>query len=490
MDLMGHFFAMRLCIAKLLAIKRKKGFVEMEQMDCVRGWMRRFSVTFKLAIILGLVLALLIPLGMIGSLLKERMMRRDEAVANITNGWGGAQEVIGPVLVVPYHYKVKTKKETTVQGRTVFVDAEETATGNIYVLPAALNIDGALSPSVRHRGIYDAIVYKGKLEMSGNFQPPDLDDLGIAASDVVWTGAMVTMAVSDLRGTTELPAIAIGDRTCAFKPGSKLTGYTNGVYARLAGGSIEGKKLDYKLSFDIKGSQGISFAPVGQHNRVQIKSEWSDPSFRGAFLPSDRTVNDKGFAATWEMTGYGRNYPQQSTDRGGLICSGSITPSLFGVDFMNLIDSYRLVERATKYGALFMVLIFGVFFLFEIMARLRIHAIQYTLIGAALCLFYLALLSLSEFLDFRWAYLVGSGASLLLIACYSLSVLKSGKRTLIIAAALAAVYAYLYVVLQLQNYSLLFGTAGLFIVLGIIMYATRNVDWLTRDLTAESEAKS
>lgn len=462
----------------------------MYRADCVRGWLRRFSVTFKLVIIAALVLALLVPLGMIGSVLRERMTRRDQAVADITNGWGGAQDVIGPVLVVPYHYTMKTRKEATVRERTVFVDVEETATANLVLLPATLNVDGALAPEVKHRGIYEAIVYKGKLDVSGTFQPPDLDELGIAPRDVLWNNAVVTLAVSDLRGTTEMPAIKIGDQTCTFKPGCKLPGFGNGVYARFDGSPIGGRNLDYRLSFDIKGSQGIGFAPVGQHNRVQIKSPWPDPSFGGAFLPSERTVSGQGFAATWEMTGYGRKYPQQSTDRAAEIDAASIRQSLFGVGFMNLIDAYRLVERATKYGVLFIVLIFAVFFLFEIMAGLKIHAIQYTLIGAALCLFYLALLSLSEFLRFGWAYFVGSGASSLLIVCYSLSVLKSGRRTLSIAGALAAVYAYLYVVLQMQSYALLFGTVGLFVVLGLVMYATRNVEWLTRDLEAEAKAQS
>jgi len=237
------------------------------------------------------------------------------------------------------------------------------------------------------------------------------------------------------------------------------------------------------MTLDLKGSRGIRFAPVGQQNRVKLRSPWSAPSFGGAFLPAERTVNDQGVDASWEVSWYGRSYPQQSTDQAGnrAFCADAIGPSLFGVDFIVLVDTYRMVERATKYGVLFIALIFTAFFLFEVLSQLRIHTIQYTLVGAALCLFYLAVLSLSEFVRFAYAYWAGVAASALLIVLYSLKVLGSGRRTTIIAAALFIIYTYLYVVLQLQDYSLLFGTVGLFVVLGIVMYSTRNLDSLTRE---------
>jgi len=194
-------------------------------------------------------------------------------------------------------------------------------------------------------------------------------------------------------------------------------------------------------------------------------------------------VSEDGFEASWAVSWYGRGYPQQSADQAGnrAFCADAIGPSLFGVDFIVLVDTYRMVERAAKYGVLFIALIFTAFFLFEVLSQLRIHTIQYTLVGAALCLFYLAVLSLSEFIPFVYAYWTGALASTFLIVLYSLNVLKGGRRTTIIAAALSIIYTYLYVVLQLQDYSLLFGTVGLFVVLGIVMYSTRNLDRLTRE---------
>jgi inner membrane protein len=223
---------------------------------------------------------------------------------------------------------------------------------------------------------------------------------------------------------------------------------------------------------------------VGQQNRVRLNSAWTSPSFGGAFLPANRRVSAEGFEASWEVSWYGRSFPQQSTDQPGRNVSfqaNAVAPSLFGVDFIAVVDSYRMVERAAKYGVLFIALIFTAFFLFEVLSALRIHTIQYLLVGAALCLFYLAILSLSEFFRFGYAYCAGAAASSLLIILYCLKVLHGGKRTAIIAAALIAIYTYLYVVLQLQDYSLLVGTAGLFVVLGIVMYSTRNLDWSTRE---------
>jgi inner membrane protein len=241
--------------------------------------------------------------------------------------------------------------------------------------------------------------------------------------------------------------------------------------------------LDFRMTLGLKGSEGIRFAPVGRQNGVKLASAWPDPSFQGAFLPAERRVAADGFEASWEVSWYGRSYPQQSTDqgKGPGFTADAVEPSLFGVDFVAPVDAYRMVERATKYGVLFIALIFTAFFLFEVLSALRIHTIQYTLVGAAMCLFYLAVLSLSEFIRFACAYWAGALASALLIVLYSLKMLRSGKRTVIVAAALLVIYAYLYVVLQLQDYSLLLGTAGLFVVLGIVMYSTRNMDWSARE---------
>lgn len=448
-----------------------------------RSLWSKYAVFFKMAGVLVLALVLLIPLAMIRSVITERMSRRNATVAEITATWGSEEVVVGPVLIIPYQYKTKTWKEQAVNNKLERVEVEAFALANAFFLPAELAIEGQVTPSKLHRGIYDAVVYKGTLDLSGRFAAPDFAALGVAAEAVRWEEAKVTLAVTDLRGSGKVLAIKVGEQTCEFTPGCRLLGYPSGVSASVPGVQAGVTNLDFRMTLDLQGSGGISFAPLGRQNRVKLASAWPDPSFRGAFLPAERTVNDQGFKAAWEVSWYGRGYPQQTTSQGKeyAFTPEAIAPSLFGVEFLSLVDTYRMVERAVKYGVLFITLIFVVFFLFEILSALRIHTFQYTLVGAALCLFYLALLALSEFIRLAYAYWAGAALSSLLIILYSLKALRGGRRTMIIAALLLVIYAYLYVALQLQDFALLFGTAGLFGILGIVMFVTRNVNWYTRE---------
>jgi inner membrane protein len=219
---------------------------------------------------------------------------------------------------------------------------------------------------------------------------------------------------------------------------------------------------------------------VGVNNYVHLKSTWPDPSFQGDFSPSHRSVDAKGFDAVWKIPYYGRSYPQQWTDNEPLAKPG-VASSLFGVDLIIALDSYRYVDRSIKYGILFITILFATFFLFEVVSKVQVHPFQYTLVGVALCLFYLALLALSEVVAFGAAYWIGAALSSLLISLYSAKALRSIGRAGIVALGLILVYGFLYVILMLQDYSLLVGTAGLFLVLAIVMYVTRNIDWYERD---------
>jgi inner membrane protein len=198
------------------------------------------------------------------------------------------------------------------------------------------------------------------------------------------------------------------------------------------------------------------------------------------FLPIERNIGPKGLSAVWRLSYYGRSYPQQWTDKTPLK-SAAVVASLFGVNLVSVVDSYRFVERAVKYGVLLIALLFTAFFLFEILAAVRIHPFQYTLVGIALCLFSLALLALSEVISFGAAYWTGAAAATLLISLYSAKVLRGVRRAGLVAAGLMVLYAFVFVILHLQDYSLLIGAAGLFLVLGLLMYAIRNIDWYARD---------
>jgi len=447
---------------------------------------RRNTTIVKLLGVGALVLLLLIPLMMITGVLSDRLQRRNKAVADITSSWGQEQNVIGPVLGIPYTYRYKTVKEVSLGGDKVERrEVEETATANAYFLPETLNIAGDVQTQTLHRGIYDAAVFRAQVMLTGKFAPPDFGALKIDTKDVQWKDAFVSFAVNDMRGTREGIMLDWGGNKRPLLPGSQVPGYTTGATAMLGTDNPIGTAVDFSIAVDFNGSEGIFFAPFGVKNEATLKSNWPDPGFRGAFLPANRSVRSDGFDANRKVSYYGRDYPQQWSSRGGneRFNVKSVGSSRFGAQLLSILDAYRYVERSIKYGVLFLVLVFTTFFLFEVTARQKIHPFQYLMVGAALCLFYLLLLSISEFIGFGWAYLIASDASTLLITWYCRFFLGGGVRTLMIGAGLAGVYTFLYITLRQQDYALLMGAIALFIVLAIVMYVTRKVDWYARDVS-------
>lgn len=441
---------------------------------------KRYSTVLKMASITILTLLLLIPLGMVQSVLNERLQRRDAAVREVTSTWGSEQVIVGPVLVVPYKYTQKAWKDQVINGRIERVETTDSLTGRAFFLPSAFKAEGQLEPSRLHRGIYESVVYTGAVKLSGAFARPSFDEWNVEPQQILWDEAEITIAITDLRGAKEALHVKLGGATVPLKPGSHLDGLPGGVYARVKGLSPQTEDLPFEIALTLNGSRSLRFAPVGENNDVQISSAWPDPSFQGAFLPSQRDVRPDGFTARWQVSYYGRSYPQQWTEKTAFT-SATVNASLFGVDLVSVVDSYRFVERSIKYGVLLIALLFTAFFLFEVLASSRIHPLQYTLVGVALCLFYLALLALSEVLSFGAAYWTGAGAATLMISLYSAKALRGGRRACVAAAGLAAVYGFLFVILRLQDFSLLVGTTGLFLVLAIVMYVTRNIDWYARD---------
>jgi len=445
---------------------------------------KRYRTIIKLIGVGILILLLLIPLGMITGVLNERLSRRNEAVAEITSSWGKEQNVIGPVLGIPFQYRFRTIKEFPIGGDKVERrEVEETAVANAYFLPEDLSVAGDVQTQKLHRGIYEAGVFRAQVKLSGRFAVPDFGALKIDIKDVQWKDAFVTIALNDMRGTREGIIVDWGGNKLSLLPGSQVPGFTTGATAKLATDKPIAAPVDFSIAVDFNGSEGIYFAPFGVKNEATLKSNWPDPGFRGAFLPADRSVRPDGFDASWKVSYYGRDYPQQWTSRGDneRFNLQSVMSSRFGADFLSILDAYRYVERSIKYGVLFLVLVFTTFFLFEVTARQKIHPLQYMMVGAALCLFYLLLLSISEFIGFGLAYLIAAAASTILITWYCRFFLGGGVRTLMIGAGLAGVYTFLYITLRQQDYALLMGAIALFILLAVVMYVTRKIDWYARD---------
>jgi inner membrane protein len=445
-----------------------------------KPFLKRYSTILKMMLIAILVLLLLIPLSMVQSVLQERLQRRDGAIQEITSTWGKEQVIMGPVLIIPYKHNRKAWTQELVNSQIQQVQVNETIQSRAYFLPSVLAAAGEIKPDRLHRGIYETVVYSGKLNLSGKFSPPSFEELGVNADQILWDEAEIAISITDLRGAKESLQIKAGDQIIPLKPGNKLTGFEGGVYARIKGLNTQTAGIPFETSITLNGSRNLRLAPVGVNNDVRLASSWPDPSFQGAFLPTGRKDGADGFSAHWQIPYYGRSYPQQWTDENP-ISADKVLSSLFGVDLVPMLDSYRYVERSIKYGILLIALLFTTFFLFEIISGLCIHAFQYSLVGIALCLFYLGLLALSELMSFGAAYWISAAATSLMIALYSLKVLRSPGRGGIIAVGLALVYVFLFVILRLQDYSLIVGTAGLFLTLAIVMFVTRNLDWYARD---------
>jgi inner membrane protein len=441
---------------------------------------QRLSVFFKIAGICILVGLLHIPLALTHGVLRERQGFRSAAEQEISSSWGRQQVVAGPVLAVPYAYRAAVVRTRLVDGRKVEAEEPELIAATAYFLPDTLDAKAGVEPEVRHRGIYDTVVYTTKLRLTGVVKP-DFAAAGIAADRVDWGKARLQFGVSDLRGVRSVALVEVASARAAEFESTDANGLLP-LEARLEG-LAEGRSLGFNLEAVIQGSGWLQFVPVGKKTAVAIESPWADPSFTGAYLPADRNVVEGGFSARWETAHFSRGFPASWSDRNvaAKTMQDALAQAAFGVRFANLVDAYSSVERAQKYGVLFFVLIFAVFFLFEVTAGLRIHPLQYALVGAALCLFFLGFLALSEFWPTGRAYAAAAAACTLMVAGYAWSFLRTGLRTGLIGGGLAATYGYLYFVLQSQDFALLAGTAALFAVLAGVMFFTRKVDWFVPD---------
>lgn len=442
-----------------------------QQPQWLEGFFEQHQTYLKMGFLLVLVLILLIPLELIEGLIGERAHRRDVVAHEIAQTWGRHQILAGPVLIVPYRYTVEQRKDW----RTVLVERRARA----FFLPERLETVASVVPEVRYRGIFEAIVYSASLQLSGQFTTPDFGPLGIDDKDVFWDEAVLAFGVTDLRGTNGVPLLTWAEQGTPLLPGTTSDLLGSGTHAPIRLDPAKPAGNAFSLALEIKGSQAISFTPSGKTTSVRLTSPWRHPSFIGAYLPDRRTIGEEGFEASWNVSYLGRDFPQSWTSQDPEFASYTtqLRGTLFGAGLISPVDFYLMSERSIKHGALFIVLVFAVIFIFEVITPLKIHAVQYGLLGSALCLFYLLLLSLSEVIGFLIAYGIAATLSTALITLYIGKFLGSRRRALLIAGILGATYGYLYILLQLESLSLVSGAVGLFVALAAVMYATRNVDW-------------
>lgn len=424
-----------------------------------KNWIKD-SITFKLVVIGFLIIVLLIPMQMIRKLISEREYTRQAVVEEISSKWARAQTINGPVVTVPYKYTYKEDDKT------------KTAIEYAHFLPEELNIKGNLLPEERYRGIYKVIVYNTNLEISGKFNNFSFDRWRIKPADILWDEAYLSIGIPDMRGINKSINVELNDEIYPVDPGIRSNDIAgSGVSAPI---KINGTDTVYNFKFnlDLKGSETLSFIPLGKATSVKVESPWATPSFTGSFLPDSRDINESGFVANWTVLHLNRNYPQQ-----WLGSKYNVYDSKFGVDLLTPVDHYLKSERAIKYAIMFIALTFLVFFFTEVLNKKRIHPIQYLLIGISLIIFYTLLLSLSEHISFGLSYLIASIAIITLIGLYTKSAVNKTRITLAVIAVLVTLYVFLYTILQLEDFSLLMGSIGIFIALALVMYLSRKVDW-------------
>jgi inner membrane protein len=434
------------------------------------------KVLVKALIIGGIILILQIPTWYVTDLIQEREQRQKEAIAEVSSKWAQKQNIAGPVLVLPYWQR---SMDSTTHATKHFA----------YFLPDQLNINATVTPEEKYRGIYKVMLYSSNVKLRGSFNSVALDKLNIDERDVLWNEAHVYMGISDIKGLNDELRLKWNNESLAMSPdGSNENTLGEGLNAPLElTGAEDLKNVEFSTEMNINGSEELLFTPVGRNTSVDIAAKWPHPSFTGDILPANTRITNDSFYAKWKSVAQKRNFPQQWKDNAFTInraygpaegdTANNIKYSAFGADLYVPVNGYQKTMRSVKYSFLCILLTFAAFFLIETSNKKSVHPFQYGLIGLALVLFYTLLLSFSEYIGFNVSYAVASVVTIGLIAWFVKGVLSSSRLSIILSVVLLLMYTYVFTILQLQDYSLLLGSIGLFITLAVIMHFSKKIQW-------------
>ena len=436
------------------------------------NWVKT-SIMLKMLTIGFLILILLIPENMVESMIQERSHARNGVVQEVSSKWGGSQQLSGPILTIPYLVKKYEENKT------------QTFKKYAHFLPSQVTTIGIVNPQEKNRGIYNVILYDANLKVTGEFDHIDLEALNLSDSDMIWGEAEIAMGVSDMRGITDIIQIDWNGQKLAMHPGTENAQMiTSGVHTKtdltletpneneLNPTTKKRAPIRFNYQIHVNGSGNLSFTPIGKQTTVDLQSSWHSPKFDGAFLPQNREVTDQGFTSTWKVINLNRNYPQQWIGK-----NYNINQSTFGVDLIQPVDEYQKSLRSAKYASLIVLLTFLAFFFLEIANNIRIHPLQYVLVGSALVLFYTLLLSFSEHFGFNVAYIISTIMIASLIGMYARFVFRNVTKAALMTLGLGGIYSFMFFVLNSEDYALLMGSIGLFVILSIVMYSTRNIQF-------------
>ena len=452
------------------------------------------SPGFKLGLAIVIAMALTIPLFSIWLLVYDRQTQSEEATASITTGWGAAQVIGGPVLVIPYR---ATATETVVENGQSVTRSNQVMR-ELTLAPEAASVNTELLPQVRKRSIYRAVVYEAHNSGRARFAfPADLTRTGVDPAQMDLSRAELRFGLSDPRGLGANPQVSVNGERLRLQPGAGSSG-GRGFFAWLDASSLQAKPLAVDFAYELRGNQSLTLAPQAGETRWAVRSSWPSPSFGGEFLPATRHVGGDGFGANYQIgnLALGRSLvstgdpgagnivdrvPPPSATSNGKVAAAA-TPDAGPVQTAQIsliqpVDLYSMVNRATKYGFLFIGFTFLALLMFDVIGGVPVSAVEYLLMGAALILFFVVLLAFAEVIGFTPAYVFAAAAIAGLNTAYSAAVLGSWRRAGFMAGLLAGLYAVLYILLSLEAYSLLIGSLLLFAALAGVMYATRRIDW-------------
>ncbi|MBI9040582.1 cell envelope integrity protein CreD [Lutibacter sp.] len=450
-----------------------------KQQNKFGNWLKT-SLTARMLMIGILIIVLLIPLSFIVNLINERAIRQESVVNEINEKWGNEVLLYGPILKIPY--KTYSEKIITAansrENRTEKIESINYA----YFFPEKLDMKATINPEEKKRGIYKTSVYKSEIAITGNFDKPNFSSIDINDENILWDKSIILIKTSNLKGINNQVEINFDNNSSPFFP--KYEEVYNKLKDNIILNNLETNHLTkealqklttnpFSLKLNISGSKQISIIPIGKETDLNIKSNWKTANFIGNFLPlNPDKISENGFNAKWKVLHINRPFQQEY-----YTALPNLNEFAFGVNFMIPVDEYQKSERSAKYGFLVISLTFLIFFLIQSISKINIHPFQYLMIGLALTMFYTLLISISEHSNFLKAYLIAGSSVIGLITLYSKSILKNFKFPIFIGLSLLALYTFIYVIIQLENYALLVGSLGLFIILSIIMYASIKIDW-------------
>lgn len=425
---------------------------------------RMNKIILKLVYIGILSIVLLIPATLINQLVIERKNLQQNVTSEIFSKWAGKQKITGPLLIIPYTESYQNQKGEIYQSKK-----------HIYYLPNNLEINGNIIPEIRYRSIYKVPVYSSNLRISGDFDGLPFEKLGIVNSQIDYNQIQLVLGISDYKGLKDA-VILKWDETeqemsTDFINNQEITTGLGGVIKSDSISIL--KNHAFSISLNLNGSESFSFIAAGRNSIMNLNSPWKSPEFNGDFLPETRTINENGFSAQWKVASINRKIPP-FWNTGDYIDSYEKklenTEAEMGFSLLQSINTYSLTLRIVKYAFLVIVLTFSVSFFIELFQKKNIHFLQYTLIGFALCIFYLLLLSLGEYVNFLTAYTISSLSIILLISSYMGAILKSLKTAFSFAFFMTILYGFVYLLIQMKEFALLAGSISLFIIIALAMY--------------------